>query len=74
MTGQLDLWAGREVAPGHRVTIHSTTTPALTSAHVGKCECGWRVGPYSVRDIVINRALQHGQFALRVQSGGPIDG
>ena len=70
MTGQLDLWAGRDLAPGHRVHYRTTRTPTGKEAVRAVCSCGWNVGPYTGDTDAFLRAMSHGDRMRAAAAGG----
>lgn len=70
MTGQLDLWAGRDLAPGHRVHYRTTHTPAGRLAIKAVCGCGWTAGPYTDQADAFLRAMNHGDRMRAAATGG----
>lgn len=74
MTGRLDLWTGRQVAPGHRVYLSPSADRFGRRKWRGRCSCGWAVGPYSDDRVVIGAFDRHGRLARELAAGGPIGG
>lgn len=70
MTVPMDLWAGRDLAPGHRVHYRTTHTPAGLSAVKAVCGCGWTAGPYTDQADAFLRALNHGDRMRAAATGG----